>query len=80
MTKKCTFCFQSVPNSKLEVLQNAPISVPQACADLLEELKALRPPAGDPAGTKGLKEICGGEELEEDEEDDGTVRPSGECC
>lgn len=58
------------------LIQNAPISVPQACADLLE----VRPGAGDPRGAKGLKEIWGGEELEEDEEEDGIVCPSGECC
>lgn len=49
----------------------------QACPDLLEVPKPLRPGAGDPRAAKGLKEIWGGEELEED---DGIVGPSGECC
>lgn len=62
------------------LIQNAPISVPQACADLLEVLKPLRPGAGDPKGAKGLKENWGVEELEEDEEDGGIEGPSGECC
>lgn len=54
--------------------------MPQACPGLLELPKPLRPGAGDPRGAKGLKEIWEGEELEEDEEDDGIVGPSGECC
>lgn len=75
MTKNFFF-FQTVINSKL-LIQNAPISVLKACPDLLELPKPLRTGAGDPRGAKGLKEIWGGEELEEG---DGIVGPSGECC